>query len=248
MLESASAVVVIFLSLSKRSLMTCFSKKFSVSDWNCFLGIFILLGSFVLADDKVQDSILIPEKHDLGYVESKSIHLFTLEITNHTEQDCPIMDVDIQCGCIAVLEFPKNVPAKKSRLLQLEFTAPDTPGPYTKTISVKLGERIWKSRMSARIDYPLKIDPKNLIFSISEKVSEQSITVYNEGHVPVRLLYATAVPANCTVKIGAEPIEPGAKVILPVKLHDAQPNRQIALDIRTNHPAQKMITVLVKTK
>jgi hypothetical protein len=107
---------------------------------------------------------MTPEKYELGYVESKSVHDFTLEITNASDNDWQVDKIEIECDCVTVLESPKSIPAKSKSLFQLRFTAPDVTGSYTKTIKITVNGTIFQTRFHARIDAPLRVEPKNLIF------------------------------------------------------------------------------------
>jgi hypothetical protein len=191
---------------------------------------------------------LMPEKYDLGYVESKSVHDFMLEITNASDENWQVDNIEIECDCVTVFESPKSVPAKSKSVFQLRFTAPDVIGSYTKTIKITANGKIFQTRFHARIDAPLRVEPKNLIFSGEEKITEQSFTIFNEGKEPIRLLYATSIPAVCTVKINAEPIESGSQTALTVNLNDLTPERLISLNIQTNHRKQKKIIIPIQVK
>jgi hypothetical protein len=191
---------------------------------------------------------LTPEKYDLGYVESKSVHDFTLEITNASDKDWQVDKIEIECDCVTVLESPKFIPAKSKSLFQLRFTAPDVTGSYTKTIKITVNGTIFQTRFHARIDAPLRVEPKNLIFSGEKNITEQPLTIFNEGKEPIRLLYATSIPAVCTVKINAEPIEASSKTTLIITLNDPTPERLISLNIQTNHRKQKKIIVPIQVK
>jgi hypothetical protein len=184
---------------------------------------------------------LTPEKYDLGYVESKNIHDFTLEITNASDENWSVENIEIECDCVTVLESPTFIPAKSKSLFQLRFTAPDVTGSYTKTIKITANGKIFQTRFHARIDAPLRVEPKNLVFCSEEKTAEQSFTIFNEGKEPIRLLYATSIPAVCTVKINAEPIESGSQTTLNITLNDPTPERLISLNIQTNHRKQKKL-------
>ncbi|MDR0610010.1 MAG: DUF1573 domain-containing protein [Planctomycetaceae bacterium] len=191
---------------------------------------------------------LMPEKCDLGYVESKSVHDFTLEITNASDKDWQVDKIEIECDCVTVLESPKSVSAKSKSLFQLRFTAPDVTGSYTKTIKITANGKMFQTRFHARIDAPLRVEPKVLIFSGGENITEQSFTIFNEGNEPIRLLYATSIPAVCTVKIGAEPITPCSQTTIFITLNDFTPNRLISLNIQTNHRKQKKMIIPIQVK
>ncbi|MDR1962459.1 MAG: DUF1573 domain-containing protein [Planctomycetaceae bacterium] len=222
----------------------------------CLLGVVFLIvknGNRVIKpNNHLQQEKLIsgltPEKCELGYVESKSAHDFTLEITNASDENWQEAKIEIECDCITVLELPKIIPAQNRTPVKLRFTAPEVTGSYTKTITITVGEKIWQSRLHARIDAPIRVEPKDLIFSREENISEQPLTIFNEGTDPVRLLYATSTPAACNVKIKAEPIESGSKTTLIVTLNDPTPDRLISLNIQTNHRKQKKITIPIRIK
>jgi hypothetical protein len=191
---------------------------------------------------------LTPEKYELGYVESKSVHDFTLEITNASDEDWQVDKIEIECDCVTVFESPKSIPAKSKALFPLRFTAPDVTGSYTKTIKITANGKMFQTRFHARIDAPLRVEPKNLIFSGEENITEQSLTIFNEGKEPIRLLYATSIPAVCMVKINAEPIKSGSQTILNITLNDPAPERLISLNIQTNHRKQKKMIIPIQVK
>ncbi|MDR2755118.1 MAG: DUF1573 domain-containing protein [Planctomycetaceae bacterium] len=191
---------------------------------------------------------LTPEKYDLGYVESKSVHDFTIEMTNASDENWLIDKIEIECDCVTVIESPKSIPAKSKSLFQLRFTAPEVTGSYTKTIKITANGKMFQTRFHARIDSPLRVEPKNLIFVSEEKIIEQYLTIFNEGKEPIRLLYATSIPAVCTIKINAEPIESGSQTTLIVTLNDFTPERLILLNIQTNHRKQKKMIIPIQIK
>lgn len=125
----------------------------------------------------------------------------------------------IDCNCITVEDVPKTIPAKSTSSVRLRFTAPETTGAYTKTITVQSGGDSFKTRLTARINAPLRIEPKEIVFAAPEKNAEIPFTVFNDGTEPVRLLYAAAVPALCRVKLPAEPVPPKAGIVLTAVLH-----------------------------
>jgi hypothetical protein len=193
-------------------------------------------------------SKLSPERCELGYVEAKSVHDFLLEITNASNENWRVDKIDIECACVEVLELPKSVHAKSKTQCKLRFTAPEIVGSYTKTIKITLNGQIFQTRLHARIDAPCRVEPKNLIFTNEEKITEKSFTIYNEGKEQIKILYTTTIPAVCTVKIDTEPIEAGSQKTLTVTLNDTTPKRLISLNIQTNHKKQKKITVPVQVK
>jgi len=187
---------------------------------------------------------LFPETINLGYVEPKSVHRFTLELNNDSDHDWPITAVETECTCIGVIEKLESVVAKEKSPIVFEFTAPDLAGPYGKTIFVTAGNKVWETRMQARIAMPLEVEPENLTFSTG--VKGQQITIRNDGTTPVRLLYATAAPPVCMVKIGAEPIPPGEKFTLEAILLEPSTGREAVLQINTDHRHQKTLRIPVK--
>jgi hypothetical protein len=191
---------------------------------------------------------LTPEKYDLGYVGSKSIHDFTIELTNASNENLQIDRITADCSCITITNPPKIIPANGRLPVHVCFIAPDETGYYTKTILVTAGNNTWKSRIHARIDMPLRVEPKDLVFSTDEEITDKSLTIFNEGKVPVRLLYATSIPAACNAKISAKPIEPNESITISVHLTDRTIDRLISLNIQTNHRHQKKIIVPIRTK
>ena len=189
---------------------------------------------------------LFPATIDLGYVEPKSVHRFSLELVNSEDHDQPIIAVETNCVCIAATESPESIPAKDKMPITFEFTAPDLTGPYVKTISVTAGNKTWETSMRARIAAPLDTEPDILTFSLKNGNKEQPLTIRNDGPTPVRLLYATAQPPICTAKIGAEPIPPGGDVVLSVILLESQTSPTAILQINTNHRHQKTLRVSIQ--
>ena len=182
----------------------------------------------------------MPRDFQIGYVEPKSIHRFTLEIANPTDQTLPLDAVETECECLLVVEKPEHLTPGKSPLT-LEFTTPDIVGSYSKTITAVSGSQRWTTRFHARVDMPLSTDPETLVFTLGE--TEQLFTIKNDGRVPVRLLYATTSPPICGVKIGAEPIPAGETLTLAVTLLEPQARQTAVLHINTNHKHQKILRI-----
>ena len=188
---------------------------------------------------------LFPETVDLGCVEPKSVHRFTLELFNGSDRDWPIESIETECTCIAAVDKPESVVAEGKTSIGFEFTAPNLTGPYVKTISVTAGNKVWETRMRARIAIPLDVEPESLTFSLKAGVEKQPLTIRNDGPAPVRLLYATASPPICMVKIRPEPIHPGENLALSVVLLEPKVGQSAVLQISTNHKHQKTLRIQI---
>jgi hypothetical protein len=178
---------------------------------------------------------LLPETVELGYVESKSVHRFSLELVNNTDKDRPINNVSTDCQCIAVVESPTNVPAKSKAAVVCEFTAPEMTGPYSKMIMIESENEKFEAKMSARIDHPL------VVVAGESDDSGDEFSVLNEGDEPVRLLFATVTPPVGMVKIDAKPIEPGQAKVLKIQYQTDNRNEKFSVRIQTNHRVQKQV-------
>jgi len=185
-------------------------------------------------------SSYMPSDFQIGYVEPKSVHRFTLEIANPTDRTLPLDSVETECECLVVMEKPEHLAPGKSPLT-LEFTTPDIVGAYSKTITVVSGNQQWTTRFHARIDTPLSAEPETLVFTSGE--TEQLFTIKNDGQVPIRLLYATS-PANaCVVRIGPEPIVGGGSLELTALWNGTEPDGEQVITIHTNFSKQKTLRV-----
>jgi len=182
----------------------------------------------------------MPSDFQIGYVEPKSVHRFTLEIVNPTDRTLPLDSVETECECLVVAEKPEHLAPGKSPLT-LEFTTPDIVGAYSKTITVVSGNLQWTTRFHARIDTPLSEEPETLAFTSDG--TEQAFTIKNDGQVPIRLLYATSRANACVVRIGQEPIMGGGSLELTASWNGTLPDGEQVITIHTNFPKQKTLRV-----
>jgi hypothetical protein len=183
---------------------------------------------------------LVPPDFRLGYVKPKSIHRFTLEIVNPTDESWSLDVVETECECLVVVEKPEHLLQGRSPLT-LEFTTPDIVGAYSKTITVTSGEQQWTTRFHARIDTPLSVEPEVLVFAHDE--TEKMFTIRNDGKVPIRLLYATSPSNTCIVHVGVEAIAPDGSISL-IALHNGTiSTEEQAITIHTSYPRQKTLRV-----
>jgi hypothetical protein len=187
----------------------------------------------------------MPSEFRIGYVEPKSIHRFTLEIVNPTDVPRSLDTVETECECLVVMEQPDQIAPGKSHLT-LEFTTPDIAGHYSKTITaISRGQR-WTTRFHARINTPLSVVPETLVFSPNEV--EKTVTVHNDGKIPVRLLYATSPTNACVIKVGAKPIAPGDALTLTALWNGTSSAEEQMVTIHTNHPLQKTLQIPFRSK
>jgi len=179
------------------------------------------------------------------YAEPKSVHRFTLEIVNPTDETWALDAVETECECLIVAEKPEYLLPGRS-LLTLEFTTPDSVGAYLKTITVISGARQWTTRFHARIDTPLSVEPEMLVFAPGE--TEKMFTIRNDGKVPIRLLYASSPSNTCIVNVGVEAIAPGDSICLTVSRIETFSATEQTITIHTNYARQKALLVPYRGK
>lgn len=103
-------------------------------------------------------------------------------------------------------------------------------------------------RLSARIGLPLRVEPVTVPLGkvlLGQPITK-SVTIYNDGDQPLKLLYATSVVPGSTLAVPRDPIPPGGHTQVSAKLTPSEKWSSaggIGFNLRTTEPNQPTVQV-----
>ncbi|HEX9006810.1 MAG TPA: DUF1573 domain-containing protein [Bacteroidota bacterium] len=175
-----------------------------------------------------------------------------LTIVNSGRDTLVISRVDVSCGCTGSMLSNDHIGPGDKGTLQITFNSRNFRGPVHKSLTVNSNAADHPQlliQFEGTVVEEVTITPEYLWFQDAQvgERSTKSVSIKNEGNVPVELTgFATDLAGLNTVLPGA-PIKPGQKIDLPVEFTPAKATPVVAdrITIHTSHPRQKDIVIPV---
>ncbi|NLX57907.1 MAG: DUF1573 domain-containing protein [Phycisphaerae bacterium] len=158
---------------------------------------------------------------DLGYVETKATRTMRLTVHNPSSNALRIAGIRSECSCMSAEAVPTEIAPKGDTHLAITFHAPPRASHYGKHLVLLLeGGRPLKFPIlvTARVALPLTAEPAALDLGtlVAGECRRTSVTLRNDGPLPVRPVYATADSPGCYAAVPRTEVPAGGSLRIPV--------------------------------
>ena len=186
---------------------------------------------------------------DFGYIVPGESRTARVSVANPTDQPITVKRVISACPCIQATAPAKAIPAGGKVALSVKFDAPKKVTNYIQKVIYITDSQTHRRvtlRLKARVGLPLHVKVDAIPMAPKAKSATGTLTVFNDGSVPVRLLRFSTQSTWCKLDLPDKAIPAGGSVQIPIKVTPPPKSTHAELQIRTSCKAQRTLFVGVK--
>ncbi len=209
-----------------------------------------VLGCSALAQPRLQ--VIDGTKIDFGAINRGTIAERNVVLKNVGSDTLVISRVDASCGCTGTMVSDQRIAPGATGALMITFNSKNFTGPIHKTVSVHSNTVEGTTTVIefvADVIEEVSVDPTAVWFRDAQVgvVATASVLVKNQGKAPLKLLAVKTQLEGLTLKLPADPIEPGksARIVAEYKPAAARPVLSDGVFITTSSSSQPQVYIQI---